>query len=81
MAKRSIGSIDVLQKLDSLMGQEGLDCEGFLAILTLMKVYNRATTLLRADGLHFSFNRWRENDRGRCDAENCDSRSQDVQSA
>src|SRR3546814_5758651 len=37
--------------------QEGLDCEGLLAILEPMKVYNRATTLLRADGMHFSFNR------------------------
>ena len=39
------------------MRQEGLDCEGLLAILEPMKVYNRATTLLRADGMHFSFNR------------------------
>src|SRR3546814_17066478 len=43
--------------LDSAMCQEGLDCEGLLAILEPMKVYNRATTLLRADGMHFSFNR------------------------
>src|SRR3546814_11708704 len=43
--------------LDSAMCQEGLDCEGLLAILEQMKVYNRATTLLRADGMHFSFNR------------------------
>jgi DNA primase len=43
--------------LDSAMRQEGLDCEGLLAILEPMKVYNRATTLLRADGMHFSFNR------------------------
>ncbi|WP_168452229.1 DNA primase [Sphingopyxis microcysteis] len=43
--------------LDSADGQEGLDCEGLLAILEPMKVYNRATTLLRADGMHFSFNR------------------------
>ncbi|BBB09458.1 DNA primase [Sphingopyxis sp. EG6] len=43
--------------LDSAGGQEGLDCEGLLAILEPMKVYNRATTLLRADGMHFSFNR------------------------
>ena len=43
--------------LDSAGGQEGLDCEGLLAILEPLKVYNRATTLLRADGMHFSFNR------------------------
>jgi DNA primase len=43
--------------LDSAMSREGLDCEGLLAILEPMKVYNRATTLLRADGMHFSFNR------------------------
>ena len=43
--------------LDIAMRQEGLDCEGLLAILEPMKVYNRATTLLRADGMHFSFNR------------------------
>ncbi|WP_293973270.1 DNA primase [Sphingopyxis sp.] len=43
--------------LDSASGEEGLDCEGLLAILEPMKVYNRATTLLRADGMHFSFNR------------------------
>src|SRR3546814_15905304 len=35
--------------LDSAMCQEGLDCEGLLAILEPMKVYNRATTLLRAE--------------------------------
>ncbi|MFC0101785.1 DNA primase [Sphingopyxis terrae] len=43
--------------LDSAAAQEGLDTEGLLAILEPMKVYNRATTLLRADGMHFSFNR------------------------
>jgi DNA primase len=43
--------------LDIAMAQEGLDTEGLLAILEPMKVYNRATTLLRADGMHFSFNR------------------------
>lgn len=43
--------------LDTTMRQEGLDTEGLLAILEPMKVYNRATTLLRADGMHFSFNR------------------------
>ncbi|WP_443028995.1 DNA primase [Sphingopyxis sp. HXXIV] len=43
--------------LDTAMRQEGLDTEGLLAILEPMKVYNRATTLLRADGMHFSFNR------------------------
>ena len=43
--------------LDNGGGQEGLDCDGLLAILEPMKVYNRATTLLRADGMHFSFNR------------------------
>ena len=48
--------------LDSAMCREGLDCEGLLAILEPMKVYNRATTLLRADGMHFSFNRRLEGD-------------------
>jgi DNA primase len=43
--------------LDIANAQEGLDCEGLLAILEPMKVYNRAMTLLRADGMHFSFNR------------------------
>ena len=43
--------------LDIANAQEGLDCEGLLAILEPMKVYNRATTLLRADGMHFSFTR------------------------
>lgn len=43
--------------LDIATRQEGLDCEGLLAILEPMKVYNRAMTLLRADGMHFSFNR------------------------
>ena len=43
--------------LDIAMREEGLDTEGLLAILEPMKVYNRATTLLRADGMHFSFNR------------------------
>lgn len=43
--------------LDIAGAQEGLDCEGLLAILGPMKVYNRAMTLLRADGMHFSFNR------------------------
>ena len=45
------------QMLDIANAQEGLDCEGLLAILEPMKVYNRASTLLRADGMHFSFNR------------------------
>jgi DNA primase len=48
--------------LDTAMRQEGLDCEGLLAILEPMKVYNRAMTLLRADGMHFSFNRRLESD-------------------
>ena len=48
--------------LDIAGAQEGLDCEGLLAILEPMKVYNRATTLLRADGMHFSFNRRLESD-------------------
>ena len=43
--------------LDIAIREEGLDTEGLLAILEPMKVYNRATTLLRADGMHFSFNR------------------------
>lgn len=51
--------------LDNIMSQEGLDTEGLLAILAPMKVYNRALTLLRADGMHFSFNRTLE---GRDDA-------------
>lgn len=50
--------------LDSAIAQEGLDCEGLLAILEPMKVYNRATTLLRADGMHFSFNRRLEDGEG-----------------
>lgn len=48
--------------LDIAIAQEGLDTEGLLAILESMKVYNRATTLLRADGMHFSFNRRLEGD-------------------
>src|SRR3546814_9794294 len=48
--------------------QEGLDCEGLLAILEPMKVYNRATTLLRADGMHFSFNRRLEDGDGAAEA-------------
>lgn len=61
LARMSIGDpadaelLDAM--LDTAMHQEGLDCEGLLAILEPMKVYNRATTLLRADGMHFSFNR------------------------
>ncbi|HET6537861.1 MAG TPA: DNA primase [Sphingopyxis sp.] len=47
--------------LDIANREEGLDTERLLAILKPMKVYNRATTLLRADGLHFSFNRRLEN--------------------
>lgn len=43
--------------LDIANAREGLDCEGLLAILEPMKVYNRAMRLLRADGMHFSFNR------------------------
>jgi DNA primase len=48
--------------LDIAAGQEGLDTEGLLAILEPMKVYNRAATLLRADGMHFSFNRRLDSD-------------------
>src|SRR3546814_1000348 len=52
------GDADLLARmLDIANGQEGLDTGGLLAILEPMKVYNRATTLLRADGMHFSFNR------------------------
>ncbi|WP_422060360.1 DNA primase [Sphingopyxis sp.] len=52
------GDADLLgAMLDIANAQEGLDCEGLLAILEPMKVYNRAMTLLRADGMHFSFNR------------------------
>ncbi|MDZ3831737.1 MAG: DNA primase [Sphingopyxis sp.] len=50
--------------LDIVPAHEGLDCEGLLAILEPMKVYNRATTLLRADGMHFSFNRRLEEGEG-----------------
>lgn len=49
-------------RLDNTKRQEGLDCERLLAILGAMKVYNRATTLLRADGLHFSPKQWLERD-------------------
>jgi DNA primase len=61
LARLSIGDPADAELLDAMldigMRQEGLDCEGLLAILEPMKVYNRATTLLRADGMHFSFNR------------------------
>ena len=50
--------------LDIANAEEGLDCEGLLAILEPMKVYNRAMTLLRADGMHFSFNRRLEEGEG-----------------
>jgi DNA primase len=50
--------------LDSAICEEGLDTERLLAILRPMKVYNRATTLLRADGMHFSFNRRLDNPDG-----------------
>lgn len=43
--------------LDIANSEEGLDTERLLAILGSMKVYNRATTLLRADGMRFSFTR------------------------
>ncbi|WP_353745139.1 hypothetical protein [Sphingopyxis sp. SCN 67-31] len=46
------------------MREEGLDTEGLLAILEPMKVYNRAMALLRADRMHFSFNRRLEGDEG-----------------
>src|SRR3546814_2797414 len=54
--------------LDIANGQEGLDTGGLLAILEPMKVYNRATTLLRADGMHFSFNRRLEDGDGAAEA-------------
>ena len=54
--------------LDIANAQEGLDCEGLLAILEPMKVYNRAMTLLRADGMHFSFNRRLEDGEGAAEA-------------
>ncbi|WP_137752170.1 DNA primase [Sphingopyxis sp. L1A2A] len=58
LAVADSGDAELLRvMLDNAGGQEGLDCEGLLAILEPMKVYNRATTLLRADGMHFSFNR------------------------
>ena len=50
--------------LDIAMREEGLDTEGLLAILEPMKVYNRAMALLRADRMHFSFNRRLEGDEG-----------------
>ena len=61
LARLAIGDPQDAELLDAMLDiglrQEGLDCEGLLAILEPMKVYNRATTLLRADGMHFSFNR------------------------
>jgi DNA primase len=43
--------------LDTAISHQGLDSGGLLAILADTKVYNRALTLLRADAMHFSFNR------------------------
>src|SRR3546814_5272046 len=63
------GDADLLARmLDIANGQEGLDTGGLLAILEPMKVYNRATTLLRADGMHFSFNRRLEDGDGAAEA-------------
>jgi len=72
LARLAIGNpadaelLDVM--LDIANAQEGLDCEGLLAILEPMKVYNRAMTLLRADGMHFSFNRRLEDVEGAAEA-------------
>src|SRR5690606_17965315 len=72
LARLAIGNpadaelLDVM--LDIANAQEGLDCEGLLAILEPMKVYNRAMTLLRADGMHFSFNRRLEDGEGAAEA-------------
>lgn len=43
--------------VEAALFDEGLDSERLLAILAPMTVYNRALTLLRADGMQFSFNR------------------------
>src|SRR3546814_18240478 len=51
------GDADLLARLlDIAHGQEGLDTGGLIAVLEPMKVYKRATPLLRADGMHFSSN-------------------------
>lgn len=50
--------------LDAAISHQGLDTEGLLAILAETKVYNRALTLLRADAMHFSFNRREDDETG-----------------
>jgi DNA primase len=50
--------------LDAAISQQGLDSEALIAILAATKVYNRALTLLRADAMHFSFNRREDDDAG-----------------
>lgn len=50
--------------LDAAISQQGLDTKALLAILAATKVYNRALTLLRADAMHFSFNRREDDETG-----------------
>jgi DNA primase catalytic core len=50
--------------LDAAISQQGLDTQALLAILAATKVYNRALTLLRADAMHFSFNRREDDETG-----------------
>ena len=50
--------------LDAAISHQGLDTGALLAILAPTKVYNRALTLLRADAMHFSFNRREDDETG-----------------
>ncbi len=50
--------------LDAAISHQGLDTGALLAILAETKVYNRALTLLRADAMHFSFNRREDDETG-----------------
>ncbi|MBA4748647.1 MAG: DNA primase, partial [Sphingopyxis sp.] len=50
--------------LDAAISQQGLDSEALLAILAPTKVYNRASTLFRADAMHFSFIRREDDETG-----------------
>ena len=50
--------------LDAVISGQGLDTDALLAILAVTKVYNRALTLLRADAMHFSFNRREDDETG-----------------
>ncbi|MFM6854302.1 MAG: DNA primase, partial [Sphingopyxis sp.] len=43
--------------IDATFVQQGLDSQGLMTILGTQSVYNKATELLRADGMHFSFTR------------------------